>query len=113
VISDFFTNGYAQSLQTLARRHDVIAITLTDPLDLELPDVGLLDAMDAETGRRLLVDTGSRAVRDAYREAAAQRASARDLRLSRAGVDRIAIQVDQDVGDPVASFFRRRSQAMA
>ena len=117
VISDFFTSGYAQSLQTLARRHDVIAVTLIDPLDLELPDVGLLDVLDAETGRRLVVDSGSRRVREAYREATAQRAAARDLRLSRAGVDRIAIHLDgdpdSDVVEPVASFFRRRAQVSA
>ncbi|MCA9857846.1 MAG: DUF58 domain-containing protein [Dehalococcoidia bacterium] len=117
VISDFFTSGYAQSLQTLARRHDVIALTLIDPLDLELPDVGLLDVLDAETGRRLVVDSGSRRVREAYREATAQRAAARDLRLSRAGVDRIAIHLDgdpdSDVVEPVASFFRRRAQVSA
>ncbi len=113
VISDFFTSGYAQSLQTLARRHEVIALTLTDPLDLELPNVGLLDAVDAETGRRMLVDTGSRAVREAYRDAAAQRGAARDLRLTRSGVDRVAIAVDRDVADPVAAFFRRRAQVLA
>jgi len=113
VISDFFTSGYAQSLQTLARRHEVIALTLTDPLDLELPNVGLLDTVDAETGRRMLVDTGSRAVREAYRDAGAQRAAARDLRLTRSGVDRISIAVDRDVADPVATFFRRRAQVLA
>ncbi len=113
VISDFFTSGYAQSLQTLARRHEVIALTLTDPLDLELPNVGLLDTVDAETGRRLLIDTGSRAVREAYRNAAAQRAAARDLRLTRSGVARIGVPVDEDVADPVAAFFRRRAQVLS
>lgn len=110
VISDFLTTGYAQSLQTLARRHDVIALVLVDPLDLELPDVGLLDVLDSETGRRMVVDSGSRRVRDAYRDAAAARAAARDLGLSRAGVERIAVHLDGDVVEPVASFFRRRAQ---
>ena len=113
VISDFLTEGYAASLQTLARRHDVIALTLVDPLDLELPDVGLLDVLDAESGRRLVVDTGSRAVREAYREAAAERAAERNLALSRAGVERVPIHLDADVVAPVASFFRRRAQVMA
>lgn len=113
VISDFFTDGYAPALQTLARRHDVIALTLIDPLDLELPDVGLLDVMDAESGRRLVIDTGNRGVREAYREAAAERAVARDLQLSRAGVERVAIHLDEDVAEPVASFFRRRAQVLA
>ena len=113
VISDFFTSGYAQPLQTLARHHDVIALTLVDPLDLELPDVGLLDVMDAETGRRMVVDTSNRGVRERYRDAAAARAAARDLRLVRTGVDQIIIHLEQDVAEPVASFFRRRAQVMA
>lgn len=113
VISDFFTSGYAQSLQTLARRHDVIALTLIDPFDVELPDVGLLDVIHAETGRRLLVDTGSRAVREAYRDAAARRAAARDTRLTRAGVDRVEVRLDEDVAEPVAAFFRHRAQVTA
>ncbi|MEX1023263.1 MAG: DUF58 domain-containing protein [Dehalococcoidia bacterium] len=112
VVSDFFTSGYAQSLQTLARRHDVIALTLVDPLDLELPDVGLLDVVDAETGRRLVVDTSSAGVRRRYVEAVAARAAARDARLSRAGVDQVEIRLDRDVAEPVAAFFRRRAQVL-
>jgi len=110
VISDFFTDGYARSLQTLARRHDVIALVLVDPLDLELPEVGLLDVIDAESGQRLLIDTSDRVTRERYREAAAQRAVDRDLQLSRAGVDLVHVRVDEDVARPVAAFFRQRAQ---
>lgn len=113
VISDFFTSGYAQALQTLARRHDVVALTLVDRWDIELPDVGLLDVVDAETGHRYLIDTSDRSTRDRYREAAAERAAARDLRLSRAGVEQVVIPVDQDVVRSVAAFFRQRAQAVA
>jgi uncharacterized protein (DUF58 family) len=110
VISDFFTEGYARSLQTLARRHDVIALVLVDPLDIELPEVGLLDVIDAESGQRLLIDTSDRVTRERYREAAAQRAVDRDLQLSRAGVDLVHVRVDDDVARPVATFFRQRAQ---
>ncbi len=109
VVSDFFTSGYAQALQTLARRHDVVALVLVDPLDLELPDVGLLDVVDAETGRRLLVDTSDAGVRRRYAEAAAARATARDARITGAGADQVEIRVDQDVAEPMAAFFRRRA----
>jgi len=112
VISDFLTSGYAQSLQTLARRHDVIALTLVDAWDLELPEVGLLDAIDAETGRRYVVDTSDRVTRERYREAAAERAAARDLRLTRAGVDQVLIHVEEDVARPVAAFFHHRAQVI-
>lgn len=110
VISDFFTSGYAQALQTLARRHDVVALTLVDPLDLALPDVGLLDVIDAETGRQIVVDSSDAGTRERYAEAAAQRAAARDTRLSGAGVDQVSIRLDADVAEPVAAFFRRRAQ---
>lgn len=110
VISDFFTAGYAASLQTLARRNDVIALVLVDPLDLALPNVGMLEVMDAESGRQLLIDTSDAGTRRRYAEAAAARAAARDARLAGAGVDAIEIRVDEDVAEPVAAFFRRRAQ---
>ena len=113
VISDFLTSGYAQALQTLVRRHDVIALTLVDRWDTELPDVGLLDVIDAESGRRYLVDTSDCVTRERYAEAAVQRAAARDLRLTRAGVDQVVIPVDDDVARPVAAFFRHRAQVIA
>jgi len=112
VVSDFLTSGYAQSLQTLARKHDVVAVVLIDPLDEALPDVGLLDIVDVEDGTRMVVDTGHRGVRSRYAAAAATRAAARDSRLSRAGVDRIDIQIEGDIADPIAAFFRRRAQVM-
>jgi len=112
VVSDFLTSGYAQSLQTLARKHDVVAIVLIDPLDEALPDVGLLDVVDIEDGTRMVVDTGDRGVRGRYAAAAAARAGARDTRLSRAGVDRIDIRIEGDIADPIAAFFRRRAQVM-
>lgn len=109
VTSDFFTKGYEQALQTLARRHDVVALVLVDPLDLALPDVGLLDVADAETGRRLLLDTSDAGARTRYAEAAAARAAARVERLTTAGVDQVEIHLDQDVAPPMAAFFHRRA----
>jgi len=110
VVSDFFTEGYEEALQTLARRHDVVALVLVDPLDRALPDVGLLDVADAETGRHLLVDTSDAEVRARYARAAAERAATRDARLAAAGVDQVEVRLDQDVAPPMAAFFRRRAQ---
>lgn len=112
VISDFFTSGYAQALQTLARRHDVIALVLEDPLDRTLPDVGLIDVFDVETGARLVVDTSDRGVRARYAEAATRRAEARNARLSSVGVDRVEVAIGQDIAEPIAAFFRRRAQVL-
>ena len=76
LFSDFLDEGYEMSFKRSARRHDLIAIRVTDPREEELPAVGLLRVEDAETGERLLVDTSSRRVRAAYAAAAADRREA-------------------------------------
>ena len=111
VISDFFDAGYQQALRTLARRHEVVAITLVDPLDLELPDVGLLEVEDAERGGRLLLDSRDRGVRQRYRQAAAARAQARSATLTSAAVDEVELRLDQDYVEPLVRYFRRRAAA--
>ncbi len=110
VVSDFFTAGFEQALQGLARRHDAVALVLVDPLDEALPDVGMLDVVDAESGRRILVDTSDAGVRERYARAAEARAAERDARLTNAGVDQVLIRLDEDVAPPMAAFFRRRAQ---
>ena len=92
-----------------SRRHEVIAITLTDAVDLALPDLGLVELQDAETGRRALIDSGSREARRRYAEAAARRAAARRASLASAGVDEITIEVGVDHNTPIATYFRRRA----
>ncbi|MEZ4553518.1 MAG: DUF58 domain-containing protein [Dehalococcoidia bacterium] len=109
LISDFYDQGYEQSLRTLARRHEVLALTLTDPLDLELPDLGIVEVEDAERGGRLLVDTSDRAVRRRYAEAALARVRVRRQALASAGVDEVAIRLDQDLVHPLVAYFRGRA----
>jgi uncharacterized protein (DUF58 family) len=109
LISDFFDTGFEPELQALARRHDVVALTLIDPLDLELPDLGLVEVQDAEAGGRILIDTSDRVVRERYAHAAAQRAAQRHEALSGAGVDEVEIRLDQDTVLPVQRYFHRRA----
>ncbi len=111
VISDFLDAGYESALQVLARRHHVVALTLVDPLDEALPDAGLLDVQDIETGRRALLDTSHRPTREAYAEQARRRAAARREAFTNAGVDEIEVRLDGDVVGPVAAYFRRRALA--
>src|SRR5262249_54283862 len=66
LLSDFLDRGYETALKRAGRRHDLVAVYITDPREEELPAVGLLQLEDAETGRRLLLDTGSRQVREAF-----------------------------------------------
>ena len=84
-------------------------ISLVDPLDLELPALGVLEVEDAERGGRLLLDTDDRRVRRSYAEAAAERAEERRRALVATGVDEIEVRVDRDVIGPLASYFRRRA----
>ncbi len=109
VISDFYDQGYEQSLRTLARRHEVLALTLTDPLDLELPDLGMVEVEDAERGTRTLIDTSDRGFRRRYAEAAEARVRARRSTLASAGVDEVPIRLDQDIVRPLLSYFRGRA----
>jgi len=113
LISDFLDDGYEAALQTLARRHEVIALTLIDPLDEALPDLGLIELEDVERGGRLLVDTGDARTREAYAERARERTLRRQDTLARAGVDEIAIRLDRDAVDPVSAYFRRRARAVS
>ncbi len=112
MISDFIASGYEESLRGLARRHEVIAITLIDPLDVTLPDVGIVEVVDAERSGHVLLDSSSARVRDAYAEAAVTRAARRKRSLATAGVDEIEVFLDRDVTVPLVAYFRRRARAI-
>lgn len=109
LISDFYDRGYEQSLRTLARRHEVLALTLTDPLDLELPDLGLVEVEDAERGERMLIDTSDRGLRRRYSEAAQARVRERRAALASAGVDEVPLHLDQDLVRPLVAYFRGKA----
>ncbi len=111
LVSDFFDRGYEHKLRALATRHDVVAVHLRDGAEVALPNVGLLTLRDAESGRPVLLDTGSRAARDAFaRHAEAQQAEI-EAALRSARVDTIRVQTDEDYVEPLVGFFRRRNRA--
>ena len=110
VISDFLDEGYEESLRGLARRHEVVALTLTDPIDLALPDMGMIAVADAETGERLWIDSGDARVRATYAEAAQARADRRRHAIASCGVEEIMIPITGDVIAPLAAYFRRRAR---
>lgn len=103
-----------ERLRSLAARHDVTVVQLVDPLDRALPDVGLLSTVDPETGAPALVDTGSRAVREAWSQRAAGAAAATTAALRRAGVDHVEVVVgDDDALTPLLRLLRRRGRRAA
>lgn len=102
--------AWSQRLRELSQRHDVIAVRVTDPFELELPKAGLVELVEGETGRVVEVDTRSKAVRDSWRErAAANRAEVTKL-LARAGADILDLDTSKDLGEPILSFFDRRAK---
>ena len=109
LISDFIDRDYEQALRTLALRNDVIALTLVDPLDLAIPDLGLVEFEDAETGTRAVVDTSDAAFRERYAAAAEERARTRRAVLASANVDEVQIRLDEDALLPVLAYFRQRA----
>ena len=117
VVSDFISEpGWEKPLAQLAQRHEVVAVRVLDPLELELPDLGLIPIRDAETGEQLLVDTHDAGFRKRFARIAAQREA--DLRqsLGRAGVDTLELSTDDDLVDAVVRFTdmrKRRSQLAA
>ncbi|MFO7975229.1 MAG: DUF58 domain-containing protein [Candidatus Hydrogenedentota bacterium] len=110
LVSDFMAEAYEVPLRVANRRHDVIAVHVSDPREQFLPEVGLVAVRDAETGRETLVDTSVRSVREAYTRAAHQRAKQRDEIFRRTGVDVINVHTDRSYVDEIYRFFRMRER---
>ncbi len=110
LISDFLDQGYEQKMKALARRHDLIAIRVTDPREGLLPEVGLLELEDAESGEQVVLDTGNRNVRRTYEQWWHERSSRIDKTLISAGVDRICIHAGEDYMKPIVRFFLARER---
>jgi len=110
VVSDFLDEGFEKAMVVANRKHDVIAVLVTDPNELDMPDVGLVALRDAETGETRVLDTGSKAFRSEVHERT--QARVRDLagRFAAVGIDFIHIDAAGDVIDPLVRFFRMRER---
>ena len=108
VVSDFQAPDLEQPLKLLAQRHDVVAVTVDDPSEQELPDIGQARFVDPETGTTIDVDTSDAQVRARFAEAVAEELDARKRLLRRLAIDEIAVRTDGGVVDPLIKFFRTR-----
>ena len=109
LISDFKDTGYEKQLRLSGKRHSLIAITLQDRREVELPDVGLIELEDAESGETVILDTRSEKARQMYTELN-QRADAERRQVFRASqVDSIHIRTDESYVKPLIRFFRQRA----
>ncbi len=109
LVSDFLDSGYEQALRVTCRKHDVIPVTLTDPRELELPPMGFIEAEDAETGERMIIDTYDRGVRNTYMLLAQQTQEQRDRLFRSMKLDAIHLRTDQPYIQTLISFFHRRA----
>ncbi len=110
LMSDFLAPDAHRCLAVTSRRYDVVAVTVADPRECELPDVGLIRLRDAETGRVVEVDTHSQRVRDAYRTATAQRRRRLSEELKKIGIDQWTVRTDQDYVTSLRRFFHMRER---
>jgi uncharacterized protein (DUF58 family) len=110
VLSDFRADGWEDPLGRLAARHEVVAITVDDPRELLVPDSGWVDLEDAETGRRLLIDTSHGPTRDRLRAAGERLLQERTRKLVQAGVDRVALRTDVPYAVPLRRAFAERAK---
>lgn len=116
VVSDFISApGWSEPLAHLAQRHEVLAVRLYDPLEMDLPDLGLLVVQDAETGEQVFVDTHDRTFRARFAAAAARREMALRTAFGDAGVDALELSTDDDLVDTILRFadLRKRRSHLA
>ncbi len=111
VVSDFICiPGWDSALDRLGRKHELLAVRLWDPREMDLPDVGVVLVEDSETGAQLSVDTSDRGFRRRFREAALQREEELAQTFKRAGVSELPLSTDEDIVQSIVRFVALRSR---
>ncbi|MEM7011907.1 MAG: DUF58 domain-containing protein [Verrucomicrobiota bacterium] len=112
LVSDFRDSGFDRQLRTIGKKHDVIAVKIEDPLETQLPKIGLVELEDAETGKLIQIDTSSPAVRRKYQAASAARRGELTELLRSIGVDEIDVATNRDYVRDLVKFFRARERKL-
>lgn len=110
LVSDFLSGDFDKLLRIANRRHDVIAIRIADPRELEMSDVGFLELEDAETGEQILIDTSDPVVRKSFSDSAYQDRSILDRTFRSMDLDNVQILTDKPYIEPLMGFFRLRAK---
>ncbi len=108
LISDFMDQGMEQALRSARNKHDLIGLRVYDPLEAELPDLGIVRIQDAETGQEMYVDTASKKVRNHFKHLRETRAKRIKDLFKKAGVDYASIRTDQSYVHPLIMLFKNR-----
>ena len=112
VLSDFRAKGWEVQLRNLAAKHEVVAITVDDPRETNLPQVGWIELEDSESAERLVVDTSSESTRLRLQMAAEEARLQRAKTLKRTEVDHIALWTDQPYAEPLHKAFADRARRL-
>ncbi len=108
ILSDFMDNNYAKALRIASRKHDIGAIRIYDHRETELPNMGLIKVLDAESGNEQWVDTSDVRVRESYRQHYIQQAQISQSIFRSAGVDSVEINTQDDYVKPLIKLFKMR-----
>jgi uncharacterized protein (DUF58 family) len=110
LVSDFQAEGFEKPMRVIGKRHDLVAVSVVDPREVSLPNVGLVELEDAETGEIVLVDTGSAGIRKSYERLGREQSERFRELFSSMGVDQIEVRTDRDYVPNLVRFFRTRER---
>ena len=110
LVSDFLNTGFEKMLSIANKRHDVIAIRIVDPREIELPNVGFIELEDTETGEQILIDTKDSEVRKSFSEYATREQTNLDMSFRSMDLDNIQILTDRSYVEPLMAFFKARAK---
>lgn len=110
LVSDFLSSGFEKMLSIANKRHDVIAIKIVDPREIELPNVGFIELEDSETGEQILIDTKDPRVRKSFQDYAISQQGNLDMTFRSIDLDSIQILTDRSYVEPLMAFFKARAK---
>ncbi len=110
LISDFFDENFDDALRIANKKHDIVALKIYDIRETELPPIGLMKILDAESGKDLWIDTSNNYIQNTYKHSWKKHIEDLNDILSRTGVDHISISTDEDYVKPLMNLFRKRAQ---
>ncbi|PLX14526.1 MAG: DUF58 domain-containing protein [Marinilabiliales bacterium] len=108
LISDFMSDGYEKALQIANHKHDLIAIRVTDKRETNLPNIGLVKMMDAETGKTVWVDSSSKKIREYFSKWTETKRREIDIQFARYGIDMVKVYTGEDYVRPLMNLFKKR-----
>ena len=110
LVSDFLSKDYERALRIANRKHDIVAIHVVDPREMEMPRIGYVELEDAETGEQILLDTSDRELRNLFTQKTSEAMLKREKLFKSMNVDSIAIRTDVSYFEPLIRFFRMRAK---